>query len=80
MKHTDNSKFKNTELMVEELRKVGITWMRGATEADIVYMYNLHFLANTYEHQNESRGYKPRGLRMASGPYKGKFPSTGPKE
>lgn len=81
MKHTDKLKFNNLLGMCVELEAVGLAdKVYGMPEAEIVFQYNLQFLANTYEHQNESRYYKPRGIRMASGPYKGKFPSTGPKE
>lgn len=72
MNHTDSLKFKNLLGMCVELEAVGLAdKVYGMPEAEIVFQYNLQFLANTYEHQNESKNYRPRGIRGANG----KFPA-----
>lgn len=72
MKHTDSSYFINKSLMIRELKATGsIMLYADMSEAELIYQYNLQFLANTYEHQNESKNYRPRGVRGDNG----KFPT-----
>lgn len=75
MKHTDNVKFKNqtgmlTELAKENVFPASIFNNREVSEAEIVFQYNLQFLANTYQHHNESRLLAQNNTRTKTGKFK----------
>lgn len=60
--------------MRRELLSAGVSNTADMTEADLVWHYNITFLANNYQHKLESADYRHSGARFDSGPYKGKFP------
>lgn len=67
--------------MVEELTnanaplEVDLNWDSEEYYNYIIHMYDVWFLVNNYEHREESKRYRPSGIRISSGPYKGKFPT-----
>lgn len=70
MTYTDNEKFKNPGHMLMELRDAGVSDDKLWSEADRIFQYNLEFLANTYEHQVESRALGINRTRNAKGKFR----------
>lgn len=54
-------------------------WSAEESYNYIVHMYDVFILLPAWQWEAESRSYFPKGIRMTSGPYKGHFPSNGPK-
>lgn len=67
--------FNNLTQMRSELIAAGYQAARNWDEARLIHEYDVVFLANNYEHREESKQYFPKGVRISTGPYKGRFPN-----
>lgn len=68
-----NLKFNNLQGRKAELEAAGV-YTNHMSEAELVHVYDLQFLANTTVYATQSRQYQPPGVRQSKGPYKGHFP------
>lgn len=74
----DASRFNNHAGMIKELvaEDYNYMYLKFISEAELVHLYDITFLANKWQFADESRQYRPSGVRITSGPYKGRFPNA----